>query len=809
MSGTTESKLEYLIRSKEDVRLAIERKLIPCPEDTPFLEYGPKIKQVQDPLDTSDATATAADIRKGTSAYGATGTRLDGTLVPLDTSDATAKASDIRKGETAYSTEGTKLTGTLDPIDTSDATATAADIREGTTAYGADGTKLTGTLVPLDLSDATATAANLDKGVIAYTKDNQRIIGTTKLLNAEAEPVTLPFATRSGTSGKVYSLSEYIPLINDSNSGGACGATILFPVSKLPVDITGRNIVLRVAPSNYYYESYNFRAELLIAPSMDNWFDVRRDSSRDLIRCWTADQNTRVNFQYYSIAIAGNGHTIDEITPDSWTDQGLVSVTGQYYTNNSWYRFSTKTMISKGGLGAGTPYMGRGDDCFIQTVLASPVVNYKMNAGGIVLSRIPNAEVAKAIQLKAQNIVTGKTYLGVQGTANIDSFMEYDDCVALTTEILTGVVSDPPYEFLEYLEGTGTQYINTGITPNQGTTSAEIDFQMTQTRSGEQWAFGQWAGYVAGVSNGNGWRCGGANGTLDTNRGFTYSSTVFTDRMIGTSTASPITATYPMTLFCQQEEGTPGYLANGYVRIYSCKIWEAGELVRDFVPAMHKISGEIGMYDKVTRSLFKNAGTGTFIAGPSLYSYTQLEYIESTGTQYFKTGYYPHGQSGYELQYSNYTGSGVLFGAYNSNWADGSGLYSNTTGAYNYWMHYLGNLETNISCQNKAAATVAMNRGVLNIDGVSRTVASAKEFEVNYPLYILAGNMKGVVEQPVALRLHKFIIKPAGQLTYIHEFIPAIQNETGILGLYDKITKTFLTNAGTGNFIAGPVVGEV
>lgn len=49
------------------------------------------------------------------------------------------------------------------------------------------------------------------------------------------------------------------------------------------------------------------------------------------------------------------------------------------------------------------------------------------------------------------------------------------------------------------------------------------------------------------------------------------------------------------------------------MKIYYCKIWKAGELVRNLTPRV--VNGTVGMWDSVTETLFTNAGTGAFTYG--------------------------------------------------------------------------------------------------------------------------------------------------------------------------------------------------
>ena len=163
-------------------------------------------------LDTSDATATAADILSGKTAYvngqkvtGSIASRSAQTITP-GTSDQTIAsgqylsgkqtikgdsnllAENIRSGVTVFGVGGTYAgTGGLD---TSDATATAKDMAEGVTAY-VNGEKVTGTLPVLAQLGLGNAAVDKDGAYITMEAKPpfKRIIhdGTTIHLRAKSE----------------------------------------------------------------------------------------------------------------------------------------------------------------------------------------------------------------------------------------------------------------------------------------------------------------------------------------------------------------------------------------------------------------------------------------------------------------------------------------------------------------------------------------------------------------------------------------------------------------------------------------------
>lgn len=110
-------------------------------------------------LSTKDTTVTADTLSEGVTAVDNTGTTITGTNAnDANTSDGTATEADIRKGEVAY-VKGKRLVGTnVNNADTSDATATAAEIMKDKTAY-VKGLKVTGTMPDVGKATMSFTSA--------------------------------------------------------------------------------------------------------------------------------------------------------------------------------------------------------------------------------------------------------------------------------------------------------------------------------------------------------------------------------------------------------------------------------------------------------------------------------------------------------------------------------------------------------------------------------------------------------------------------------------------------------------------------
>ena len=189
--------------------------------------------------------------------------------------------------------------------------------------------------------------------------------------------------------------------------------------------------------------------------------------------------------------------------------------------------------------------------------------------------------------------------------------------------------------------------------------------------------------------------------------------------------------------------------------------------------------------------------------------YQQVEYIESSGTQYIDTLYKANGKSSYLLEYSNNKINGVMFGAYNTDWSTGNGVYINATkDNYNPFLHYFSNTRIPIGYYDNGIIKVEC--GEFYFNDVNYGGPGSKNFDLNYTTYIFAGNWSLIrIEQPTMYRLHYFKIYDINAI--YRNFIPCYsttkvtdvggeERPSGTVGLYDTVNGQFYVNKGTGTF---------
>lgn len=179
--------------------------------------------------------------------------------------------------------------------------------------------------------------------------------------------------------------------------------------------------------------------------------------------------------------------------------------------------------------------------------------------------------------------------------------------------------------FVEYLQSSGTQFIKSGVKPTNNT-RVVCNFQFVDTAS-TQYLFcarGAAGGYANRfglllVSTGFRSDFGSTNVTFPTSIDKSARHTVdkngancSIDGVSVTNTDATFTGSYEMNLFAGNTGGSMSEPAKA--KIYSCQIYEAGLLIRDYWPC-YDPKGVACLYDKVNEEYVYNAGTGEFIAG--------------------------------------------------------------------------------------------------------------------------------------------------------------------------------------------------
>ena len=178
--------------------------------------------------------------------------------------------------------------------------------------------------------------------------------------------------------------------------------------------------------------------------------------------------------------------------------------------------------------------------------------------------------------------------------------------------------------------------------------------------------------------------------------------------------------------------------------------------------------------------------------------YTQLEYIQSLGTQYIDTGFKPNQNSRVVFDFFPVSvGQTHLFGSRSSNSASDYFLVL-CTGGYYRDDYASSKTVTNIAPTDRMV--IDKNKNVVSFGSKTYTHPAAT-FTGVYPIALFASNTGGNISYMTNIRLYSCKIYDNGVLA--RDFIPC-KNASGVIGLWDDVEKVFYQNAGTGTFTAGP-----
>lgn len=365
---------------------------------------------------------------------------------------------------------------------------------------------------------------------------------------------------------------------------------------------------------------------------------------------------------------------------------------------------------------------------------------------------------------------------------------------------------------LEYIESTGTQYIDTGYVASENT---KIVIKGAPSATGALYCAVSGA-QRCGVYmfNGNIDMAFGGTGYRSATKSVSYPETVTLQNgaLISSSgthsfeTQNAFRASAALPLFREGETNSPGG------RIYFVQIYEGDELVLDLVPAVRVRDNAIGLYDRVGEKLYTNAGTGQFTIGVKAENVTELEYMGVTGSQWIDTGYTPLSDDVvYECAWTEtaLNSNCTLFGSQNTSSSNkfsavqykpnATSMYS-ATGATDA----LGTIN-NIAANVRNTLTVTVKNGTVTRvqNGTTASGAYGGTIKNGLNVFLFADNVNGNAnERCNAVRIHSWKVTDGGVL--LHDLIPA--TAFGVVGFYDRVSKRMYTNAGTGNFVVG---GEV
>ncbi len=385
---------------------------------------------------------------------------------------------------------------------------------------------------------------------------------------------------------------------------------------------------------------------------------------------------------------------------------------------------------------------------------------------------------------------------------------------------------------LEFIKSSGTQYIDTGVSPTAAT-RVVCDFCFVVTpaarvrngwaSSGSKEAF--WFGtndslkFAASVSGDSTMTNTGV--PVDTAR-HTFDISATTVKFDGDTFARQGKDFYApasdktLYLFACRAGWSPYIADKSTMAIYSCRIYEGEMLVRDFVPARRNADSAIGLYDVENGVFHENKGTGVFVAGTDIgdvvVHYQKIRYLESTGTQFIDVNIVPTNTMRVvcDFRFTEVPTSDMRNG-----WAASSSKDAFWFGTNDGHTRFAASVSGN-SVKSSTEVSLDTNRHVFDISAATLKFGGEEFHNSGSPfpevssgktMYLFA-QRQGWTSGAGAgayCKMAVYSYQVYDGETLVRDFIPARLRSNSALGFFDNANGIFYANCGSGNdFVAGP-----
>ena len=297
-------------------------------------------------------------------------------------------------------------------------------------------------------------------------------------------------------------------------------------------------------------------------------------------------------------------------------------------------------------------------------------------------------------------------------------------------------------------------------------------------------------------------------------RAFTITNLSSNSSFTLTVSSGRYSGTYPTYLFAVNNAGTPILSGCNGLRCYRAKIKNGSTLVVDYIPV--RIGSTGYMYNRVTKSLVKNAGSGKFTPGPDI---IPVEYLGSNGQAYIDIPISINYNAGIDIKTelipvyaSSYANSSIFTVG-----ATGPNTIPSSNGVNVYYKSYSNNMITYSSSISNTSTNgdfiMQVSKHEKLILNTSRVISSHTYSESSRPLVngvtttnlrLFAGYPSSGMPQGYPIKICNFNVNITVADQYYAILTPVKLNNVGYM--YDTISGELYKNIGSSSFTFGPEV---